>query len=867
MKGSVLVKPINVAPSDRVGAVVVVAVLVLSLGAVGTGGTVAQDGPVEGSLTTDVTPGETGVGNNYTFTFDASGISDERSIHDIWIDLDKASGVDTAAISEGNVSIEGETIGTPGVDATTESLPGILRVTAADTFTLADEDGVLTVTISGVEVPNDGTYSVKVAFLDEDSAAVALGTDGYTIDDGSQDPAAFDVGISDTTSPVTEGEPLQVEATVENVGDESDTQTVGLSVDGLGSDDATVSLSGGESTTATFTLETRDGDAGSYTATVASDDDTASSTVEVEAEAGPEEGPLTIDVRPGEAAVTNANPFTGETGVENEFTFAFDASGISDERTIHDIWIDFDEASGVDAAALSADDVSVEGETVGTLGVDATREEATGVLRVTAADTFTLAGEDGVLAVTATGVEVPTDGTFDGRIEFLDAEGDVIAFGTDGYTMHESSQDPAAFDVGISDTTSPVTEGEPLQVEATIENVGDTSATQTVGLSVDGLGSDDATVSLSGGESTTETFTLETRDGDAGSYTATVASDDDTASSTVEVEADTEEGPLTVDAEPGEAGVKNEFTFAFDASGISDERTIHDIWIDVDEASGVDAAAISADDVSVEGETVGTLGVDAATEDVPGVLRVTAADALTLADEDGVLTVTISGVEVPNDGTFSTEVAFLDDEESAVVAFGTDGYAIDEGSQDPAAFDVEISDTTSPVTEGEPLQVEATIENVGDTSATQTVELSADGPWSDDVTVSLSGGESTTATFTLETRDGDAGSHTVTVASDDDTASTTVKIEVQGGAPPDFGGDPQPVVGEALPHDLDDDGVYEDIDGDGEFSIGDVQDLLQHRDADAVRNHPELFAFDGDNPSEVTREDVRALFAEFVDQL
>jgi len=560
----------------------------------------------------------------------------------------------------------------------------------------------------------------------------------------------------------------------------------------------------------------------------------------------PAEGSLRTDATPGEA------------GVENNVSFAFDASEINDEQSVRDIWIDLDDAIGVNATAISADDVSIEGEDTGTPGVDAATEDLPGVLRVTVADSFTLDNESGVLTITVTGVEVPNSGTFSAKVGFLDDGSAVVAFGNDQYTIDEKSQDPAEFDVAITGTNSPVTAGETLQIDARIENTGDVSDTQTVDLSVDGLGSDGATVSLAGSESTTETFTVDTADDDADSYTATVASDDDSASTPVEVESEsgTVEGPLTVDVGPGEASVGNDYTFAFDASEIGDERSVRDIWIDFDDASGVDAAAISADDVSVEGDGTGTPGVDATAEDLPGVLRVTVADSFTLDSEDGVVTINVTGVEVPEDGTFDTELAFLDGE-GDVIAVGTDQYTIDEKSQDPPEFDVAITDTNSPATESGVLQVDARIENVGDIPATQTVKLLVDGLGSDGATVALAGGESTTVTLTLYVSEGDAGSYTATVYSDDTAASAPIEVE------PGFEERPPPVVGESSPRDPDGDGLYEDIDGDGEFSIGDVQHFLQNRDTGAVRTHPECFEFGGDDPP--TRGHVRALFVDFVD--
>jgi len=66
---------------------------------------------------------------------------------------------------------------------------------------------------------------------------------------------------------------------------------------------------------------------------------------------------------------------------------------------------------------------------------------------------------------------------------------------------------------------------------------------------------------------------------------------------------------------------------------------------------------------------------------------------------------------------------------------------------------------------------------------------------------------------------------------------------------------------ENSPKDLDNDTLYEDIDGDGSFDIFDVQALFNGLENDAVQNNPEAFNFnEDDNPEEVTIFDVQGLF-------
>jgi outer membrane protein assembly factor BamB/serine/threonine protein kinase len=91
-------------------------------------------------------------------------------------------------------------------------------------------------------------------------------------------PAFFEVTVEDVTERPA-GEQLEVTVTVANTGDRSDTQTISLSVDNIGSDSTTVSLDSGESTTETLSVQTGNGDAGEYTATVDAGDSQTTETV------------------------------------------------------------------------------------------------------------------------------------------------------------------------------------------------------------------------------------------------------------------------------------------------------------------------------------------------------------------------------------------------------------------------------------------------------------------------------------------------------------------------------------------------------------------------------------------------------------
>jgi len=95
-----------------------------------------------------------------------------------------------------------------------------------------------------------------------------------------------------------------------------------------------------------------------------------------------------------------------------------------------------------------------------------------------------------------------------------------------------------------------------------------------------------------------------------------------------------------------------------------------------------------------------------------------------------------------------------------------------------SAFEVAVDEdaSTTEVTENETVEVVADIENTGDFTGEETVELSHDGDTVDDVSVSLNGSEGDVVTLTHDTGDGDAGEVGYTVSSPDGSDSLNVTV-------------------------------------------------------------------------------------------
>lgn len=117
-------------------------------------------------------------------------------------------------------------------------------------------------------------------------------------------------------------------------------------------------------------------------------------------------------------------------------------------------------------------------------------------------------------------------------------------------TSHEEQKEDATFSINSLSTSSPIVAGSPLEVHATVENIGDLQGTQTVVLeSIDGTQVDSQSVTLSGGETTTIALLWETREIDASEGNITVRTGEYKATETVLIEQNQNE-----DEETGQEG-------------------------------------------------------------------------------------------------------------------------------------------------------------------------------------------------------------------------------------------------------------------------------------------------------------------------
>ncbi|WP_229113685.1 PGF-CTERM sorting domain-containing protein [Halapricum desulfuricans] len=138
-----------------------------------------------------------------------------------------------------------------------------------------------------------------------------------------------------------------------------------------------------------------------------------------------------------------------------------------------------------------------------------------------------------------------------------------------------------------------------------------------------------------------------------------------------------------------------------------------------------------------------------------------------LTNEDGEVVLTVP--EDASDGTYTVS--------TRPAGYEPNSVEMSVSSAEPANFEVSSLDAPGTVTQGDDVTASATIENTGETEATQTVEFRFAGDTLATENVTLDGGESQTVEFTVSTEGVDAGTYTHGVFTDDDSQTAELTIE------------------------------------------------------------------------------------------
>lgn len=307
-----------------------------------------------------------------------------------------------------------------------------------------------------------GNYDVTVSTDDDE--------DTKTVEISST--VVFDVTITDTNSPIEDEEDLKVDAQIENLDSEQDTQIIELVNDGDVKDSYEMTL--GANNSSSLRLVWSNARYGEYTVTMRSDHEKDSVNIKVN-------NPPTFNVTISD---TNSPVSTGG-DLNVEATVKNESSDLSDTQTI---------TLDADGGQKDSESVSLDPEVETTV-------------------TLTWSG--------------PSPGNYTATISSeLDSDSTSVKVNDSG----------PYYDVIIANAPSQVSESGTFDVDITVDNVGDSADTQDITLDIsDGVGVVDTQSDVSLGQDESTSFTLTWNSPSQGEYTATISSSNDSETHEFEV--------------------------------------------------------------------------------------------------------------------------------------------------------------------------------------------------------------------------------------------------------------------------------------------------------------------------------------------
>jgi hypothetical protein len=736
------------------------------------------DGTEQGSETVELDGGES---QSVSFSYETTGDDVPE------IDVEVASDDDTASSTVTVLEAPGPPTFEVAVDSIDDEVIAGEEVQVAATITnTGDESGSQSIgfSVDGTEqgsetVELDGGESQSVSFSygtsvgDVPSIEVAVASENDTASSTVTvlEPATFEVELGDVDGEVTAGDDLSVAATVTNSGDLSGSQSIGFSVDGTEQASETIELDGGESEGVSFSYATSAGDVPEVDVAVASENDTASTTVTVVGQFEVEIDEIDEDVDAGESVSVTAT-ITNTAAESGSQPISFSVDGT--EQGSETVELDSGESQSVSfsyatveedtpeilVTVASEDDtaerrVTVVGDVE--VAVDEVDEEVVAGEEVSVTATVTNTGEetaDQSIAFTVDRAEVDVE-----SVSLAPDESQEVSFsyGTTGDDVPEigvavASEDDierrtvtvlqrATFEVAIDEVDEEVVAGDEVTVEYTVQNTGDLEGTQQLVFSVDGTQEDAETVTIGGDGSFENSFSYGTTEDDVPAIDVAVASDNDTDARTLDVVAP---GALVVSsvepAGPVTAGNALDVAVTVENGGGTEATGSVTLVVENEAGDVLDSIESTVTVASGGTETV-TMTYDTATSDPPSVF-----------------------VRAETESDSSDRVAATVQQQS-----GT------------ATFAVRIEDVDAEVTAGGTVTVDYTVENVGDTEATKEITVSVDGDPIDSTDVTLGGGDTTTLSAEYRTTPDDTPEVEVEVASDDRSAARTVTVAGQSG--------------------------------------------------------------------------------------
>lgn len=594
---------------------------------------------------------------------------------------------------------------------------------------------------------------------------------------------AVDVGEDDV---VEVGERVSFEVDVENVGDITETQEVTLLLDGESVENESVRIGGGDSETVVvdYRIRSDDLDEGA--------DTEIGFTVETSADGSAEEIISITDTQ--DVNIDTVEDVDGETITAGEMIsvsveVSSDADDTDQEVVLlrngtevdsESVSLDADESDGFELEDRptandldGADSADFEYEIA-----SATASDGAGTVTVQTPAEFDItgldvvedpvtAGEEIELEVTVENVATETDDTtvtvrFDGdrRAEFETNElgenaeqtvtgtietdeGDIghrtvrASTGDDSETEGVSVEAPAEFVVSVDDIdpADPIAGEDGIEIDVDVTNVGGVEATQEVALRV-GETENEQEFTLDGGESDTAEFTID-EIGEPGPSEVTAQSEDTSQTAMIDVR------------EP--ANLVTEIVEVTDPVRSDEPLTVGVSVYNAGEADSDDAEV----DLFVDGTEVATENVDTLSPG-DGEFVSIEHDALDTDDEGSVLDVRAETRDTEDDATADV-VAPPEDALFRVDAFNLDGEVLRD--------------------DGETLDVDTWIENAGERTGTQDVDLVVSGETVATATVEdIGAGDVQAISFEVDATELSAGERTVAVETDDRVRERTTLV-------------------------------------------------------------------------------------------
>ncbi|WP_280536831.1 surface glycoprotein [Halopenitus sp. POP-27] len=270
----------------------------------------------------------------------------------------------------------------------------------------------------------------------------------------------------------------------------------------------------------------------------------------------------------------------------------------------------------------------------------------------------------------------------------------------------------------------------------------------------------------------------------------------------------------------------------------------------IESSSAANQAALEAQFVDADGNALGVSNENITFARQSGsAAELNQSDSFTKStDGDGNVTIDVNGTSTTGETTFiAVAENFSVQGTTTVVTSGN-------------ADSISLSPESSSVAQNESTNV--TAEYVDDEGRNvpllNGIQVSADNGGIDEgtVTASPNADGQVVSQFTYNATDATAGSANLTALGSGLTGSTTVSVTTDGET-----GDVPPVSGDSPPTNLDDDAQLEDVNGNSQFDIGDVQALYDAQDSDAVQNNVESFDFNDNQGIDIG--DIQALYNEY----